>query len=503
MAACEYNVLPFAFKKPTELCACGSTDKICNTSLTYRYFGVYTDSRFEPYPRRTVMRTPKTLLFRYQRRGVRWVTKKRCTAQKTNCVNGCILNWDVGLGKTVTSFKCAERAHWNALFVCPPNSGRHILSEVAKHYGQQVRAAIFTKWPTNGCEPFPDLTILSFATVASLREEELRLRPHRFHTCIVDEVQDAAGKTRVREVIQDLLHADFFIGLSAMQPLKAAHVLEMLHTFAPVPSKQVFRFSQPPNFTREQRFLTLSHRAKPRYEQVKAQALACTQSLMKHRLLRQSFQILSLDKVPHVVAFLQTIPAHYKIVVVSQFSPTIQALARALPLPFTRRMVIVDTTQKDMLKREACLSAFMTQDACKCLLANLQVVRVTCDLGIADVLVVMEQPYFAKDKLQLEGRLRRCGQRPKNVSVQSVVDIVIKDTADSVHFRTNGGTLPEPPSHTKQSALENDVPSDEESVEENVDHEPPANSLRTTRKNRRLTGRVEPKSKKSRQNQQE
>lgn len=402
-----------------------------------RTFGVRKTHRWQPYTRPDYMKTPHSSLFGYQRKGVKWVNKK--TRKNEAEQDGVVLQVSVGAGKTIMSLKSAELRGWHALFVCPPNSGRHILKEVSKHYGTTISATILTQWPTK----WPDLAIMSYHTITSLKQEDVVARPKVFRTCIVDEVQDAVSQKQLHHKIQHVLHADCFIGLTGSYKLKDMYdILAMLHTLTTKPQKHVFRCWHPPDFVREQRFLFMTGAARQEYESLKKQVAAETQRLKRHALLKRTWKLLSLDKVEHVAQFLCAIPPTYKIVVVSQYSETIQALLRKLPSTFTKKMVVMDVTEKDMAKREQCLNVFLQMDGCKCLLANMGLIRVTVDLGIADVIVVIDQPYFAKDKFQLEGRLHRCGQRPKHLPISHIVDIVIKESSDAVLFRTNGGILP-------------------------------------------------------------
>ena len=369
--------------------------------------------------------TKACTLFGFQVKYVLWMSNIR-RSRKTNAV---IPNCDVGLGKTVMTLVHAREFGWNSLFVCPTNVVSHIADEVLKHYGPDIKVLIAQEWPCFIINR-PHVVIMSYHTIARLDHTYVNDNPWRFNTCVVDEVQDAEGKPKVKDAIMNVIQANFFIGLTAAERITLLPLCTMLHA---KPSFKIIRtFRQPPHFDRKQYFLPLTEKTRPAYEQLKHSILHMKQSgLRKHQCLKDAWELLSLEKVPVVAHFLMTIPPSFKTVIVSTYTATLRMLANQLP---KARYLLLDTKVPGQDKRHKILYSFEASN-CNFLLASRDIIYLGHDLGFCDILVNIDSSYGMDSQIQLTGRLRRTGQSPKNVKVQQVVDFIVQNTCDEELFR--------------------------------------------------------------------
>jgi len=171
------------------------------------------------------MRTQACSLFRFQQRGIRWLQRLR----KHKKATGGIENLDVGFGKTVISLFHAKQFGWNVLYICPTNVVLHVQREILKHFGTGVSVLVADKWPLLSFLQKPtNVVIMSFYTVARLDPNYVLANNWRFKTCIVDEVQDAETKPKVKSAIAQLFQADFFLGLTAAEKVTLTPICQML-----------------------------------------------------------------------------------------------------------------------------------------------------------------------------------------------------------------------------------------------------------------------------------
>jgi len=384
---------------------------------------------FKPYDVRR-MRTQACSLFRFQQRCVLWLAKIR----KQKKSNGAIENLDVGFGKTVISFYHAQQFGWNVLFLCPTNITSHAYREIRKHFGNAVTVSIANGWPC--CFERPaDIVIMSFYTISRLNENDVLFNNWRFKTCIIDEVQDAETKPGVKNAITKLIQADFFIGLTAGEKVTLAPICELLH--ARPDYRSIFTFRQPPVFNIQQVYLTMSSpHIIAQYEALKQNVILSKDTgLRKHQKLKDTWALLSLDKVTSAMEWLNKIPSHYKVVIVSNYVPTLRALAEKIP---KTRYMLLDTKIQGQERRQQILDQFEKSPVtCTFLLASMEIIFLGINLGFADVLVKMDISYEADANLQLNGRFRRSGQSPRNVKVQHIVEFITKDTSDEKLFCSN------------------------------------------------------------------
>lgn len=392
--------------------------------------------RYAPYVMPRFFQTQACRLFAFQKRCIRWLTTQR---KKSVCSNGVIVNMDVGLGKTVISLKHAQIYHWRVLYLCPPNVVSHIQQEVTKHFGSGIRTQVLTTWPTAWhVIKNAHVTIMSYHTVSRIKKEDIKSPFCHFRTCIVDEVQDGAHKKGVCEALAAFIHADFFIGLTAMENPTIGPLLKLVHAKC---YKQVFTFRQPPTFIHQTKWIDMSPETRNAYDRIKQQVLLLQQKsdknsgLRKHRLLQSSWHLLSLAKVDAVAEMLRQVPPHFKVFIVSNFEETLRALAATIP--DKSRYVLLDTRVREHYNRQRLLDRFHQNDSCTFFFACLSIINFGVNVGFSDALIVVEPPYYAHEKAQLCGRLRRCGQRPKNVQMQYIIDVVVANSSDSVLFDCN------------------------------------------------------------------
>ena len=396
--------------------------------------------RYTPYHIRHGFYTKACRLFGFQKRGIKWIVNQRKLSITRKDFNGVLVNVDWGLGKTIMSLIPAAKWHWNVLYLCPPDVISHVQNEIKKHFGLHIRTFVATSWDALWWQALHvQIVIMSYHTVARIKPEEMRQKPHRFTTCIIDEIQSGAQKAGVKNIVSHSIHADFFIGLTACQKPE----LSLLIPFIRAKSyKQVYTFRQPPTFVHETLLLDMSSQAMTEYNKIKQQVLGHEgkiSGLMGHKLMQKSIALVSLDKVPHLVKLLEEkVPSHFKVFVVSNFCETLDALRNASTV-IRQRSILLNAKVRGHDARQKCIDLFQSNVNNTFLLANLSLVNCGINLGFVDILVIVDPPFHPTEKLELQGRLRRCGQRPKNLPLQYVMDLVTKNTSDFKLFLTNGG----------------------------------------------------------------
>jgi len=388
------------------------------------------NNRYTPYQIDT-MCSLACRFFRYQQRCVHWLRDQRRRAK----TRGVIVNMDVGLGKTLVVLKHAQQYGWNTLYLCPPNVVTHIVREITKHFGPQIRVLVASEWPLSFLgfrDPQPQIVIMSYYTVARLKEEDVIRYNHCFNTCIVDEIQEASTKPGVQRAIKNWFAAKFFIGMTAAAKVAIADLLRFIGAKS---YKNNFVFRQIPHFQFVQEYITMTPTTKKRYDLIKQTILHGKQSgLKKHQLREKAAELLSWDKMQRALELLLRIPLHYKTIIVSDYCSILRALAMALP---SNQYILLDTKINGQEERQRLLDRFETSDRIRFLLASFDIVYVGINLGFADFLFLLEPPYKLSKKDQLLGRLRRSGQRPKNVVVQEIVEFIVKNSCDEQLYLSN------------------------------------------------------------------
>ncbi len=386
--------------------------------------------RFLPYIVRNKMRTKCVTFFRFQKRCIDWLKRRRIS----NKTNGAIANLDVGFGKTAIGLYHGRQFGWNVLYLCPTNVVTHVSREILKHFGPKIRVQVAESWPSFTETSCFHVTIMSFYAISRLDHDVVQKNNHWFKTCIVDEVQDAETKPGVKRFVKELVQADFFIGLTAAEKITLGPICELLH--APSSYKNIFTFRQPPHFNVQQIYFTMSPSICSQYKAIEQSVVSGKETgLRKHQRLKDAWELLSLDKVQYVIEYLNKIPPHYKVVIVSNYVATLRALSLKLP---KSRYMLLDTKLQGQDRRQLMLDKFEKSDIqCTFLLASMEIVYLGINLGFADVLAKMDTCYAADSNVQLNGRFRRSGQSPQNVRVQHIVEFITKDTCDEKLFRSN------------------------------------------------------------------
>jgi len=260
--------------------------------------------------------------------------------------------------------------------------------------------------------------------------ELVRTYNYMFNTCIVDELQDAATKPGVKAALTSAFCARFYVGLTAADKITGA-LRTLVRSYS---YKDDFVFMQPPNFVVIPNFIAMSERTTREYNLLKEKVLSSEDGLRGHQLHENARALLSLEKVGHVAHILKSVPTRFKVIVVSEFSATLRNLSAMLP---KFQHALLDTKIQKQENRRKLLQRFQECDTCSFLLASLDIIHLGVNLGFADYMIIMEPPFLQWKKKQLLGRLRRLGQRPKNVAVQEIMEIIVQNTCDAQLYQSN------------------------------------------------------------------
>ena len=76
------------------------------------------------------------------------------------------------------------------------------------------------------------------------------------------------------------------------------------------------------------------------------------------------------------------------------------------------------------------IERFQTDPKCCFLLASRGVAGAGINLGFVDIMIMLEPSYHLAETQHLVGRLQRIGQKPRNISVQQVIEFVLKGTCE-------------------------------------------------------------------------
>ncbi len=382
--------------------------------------------RSKPYVPRHSIFTKACRLFSYQQRYIAWLNNLRKKVKN----KGGIINCDVGLGKTAIVLMHGKQFKWNMLYICPTNVVNHIAREIEKHC-VNVSFKIETQWPTF-INPV-DIVIMSYYTVSRLDLQIVNASNWIFNTCVIDEVQEAENKLGVKNVLLNSIQARFFVGLTAAEKIVVLPLCKLVH--AKSTFKCVRTFRQPPLFDYERFYLALPAHVLATYEDMKQRIINSSGStgLQKHHLLKETWKMLSLQKIPAVVHFISTIPKGFKTVIVSNYGTSLRSLSKKLT---KTSYLLLDTKTQGQAKREFILDEFQ-RGTTSYLLASIDIIYLGLNLGFVDVMIKMDVSYAADTLSQLLGRLRRSGQKPTNLKIQKVVDFIIENTCDEKLFDSN------------------------------------------------------------------
>lgn len=382
--------------------------------------------RYRPYWVRG-LHLKQCRLMKFQQRIVRWMAqqrRKRDTATGQTTIEGVILNVDYGLGKTLMSLAHTSMFGWNVLFICPTGVLTHIRSEITKHFGSQMSC-----FEAKGWEPGEfakhKITLMSYYVLARLDLFEMQARPYLFTTCIVDELEDAIKKDAVEKNIRTMIQARFFVGLTGANRIQDS-MLTIVHT---IDRRNIYEFRQCSNFVLKTEFLSLSEGCKSEYNKIKEEVASKT-GLAAHRLLQAARTLISQDKVNYVLCWLARLRA-FKVLVVSEFCSTLQHIANELKNHKQNHILFDAKHIKTQEKRDYVIRVFENPTSkFNFMLADCNLIGFGLDFGFVDAMIVVDLPRELLFYRQLQGRLRRIGQHPKQVEIQHVIEIVAKDTCD-------------------------------------------------------------------------
>lgn len=378
--------------------------------------------RYHPYPRRDLDQFPCHLL-RFQKRAAVWMKRHRCEKQ----ARGVILNMDYGLGKTVTSLAHAAMFGWNAVYLCPPNIVAHVMHEVKKHFGSTITCLEAKRWDPNTFDRY-DLTILSYYHLARLDTSEMQSCPHVFTTCIIDELEDAIKKKQVAAITKSFISARFYIGLTG-----AKRIQEPMMLLARVVNKSsVFVFRQQVSFVQTTHMIELDESSREKYHDIQQQIMNA-KGLVANNLLVSARKMISIQKSTEVL-FLLSQMQHCKVLVVTEFIATLEHIASQL-VHYKQNHILFIATKLKPEKRDEALRVFTSNSKMNIMLADSALIGFGLDFGFVDVLIMIDLPRELLFYRQLQGRLRRVGQHPKQLQRQEVIELVTKNTCDHVLFK--------------------------------------------------------------------
>lgn len=394
----------------------------------------------------------KTILLPFQDVCTEWILMQRFNLFS----RAVLITLKMGLGKTLISLKSAlmdvpSKNKKHILFITVPGAVNHIQNQINIHFAN-VRTN-YQNFLTITNLNFFDITVLCYTDL--LRNDLNLLRHYTFSTCILDEVHAVSARSKVVSVINDSVKANFFLALTGTPSKK--YPLNVLSHVASWPKPNDNDDSSAgkagvADIKEEKTCLTSFFSSQEQELSKCIQRISIDLNTQQHEIYMQHInnwnekkkqkkktpiwtfltemrKFLSQIKVPFVTQLLKNIEKNaggcssYKVAIFSEFATTLFSVQlNLLPNSFVKII-----SSRDIQKN---IAVFNSQDSCRFLLATREIAGTGIDLGFVDVLILIEPSYHAYQTEHLIGRIRRLGQKARNVEVQQVMEFVVKNTCE-------------------------------------------------------------------------
>ncbi len=369
----------------------------------------------------------KTTLFPFQRGCLEWLQSER---KRTTC---CLLELQMGFGKSLISLSHAAQFHWNALFLTTANTVAHIQAEVKKHFYLNVDVRSVTNF-TSGLPPF--VVVGSYREMGLLKPEN-PLFSHRFRTLILDEIHQMHDNNGVRNTQQ--IHTDFVLGLTGTFSKMNCLIFEACFArYCALSTLNATQWLQLANVELQtiRCVLEMTSDEKKMYRE-EGRTLAAKQ-LKPILLLNHMRKFLSTLKTDHVAKLVTTLfrrESNAKILVCTEHTCNVLPLLLRIDSKIGKRFQLSGTVKPN--QRQSTLRQFEAEQNGAVLIATRDIVGIGIDLGFVDALILVEPTYHLWQSKQLFGRLRRIGQNAKYFNPQELYEFVFADSCESKLAESN------------------------------------------------------------------
>ncbi len=378
--------------------------------------------RYHPYKKVMIKKSKsskikiKTTPLPFQKMCLFWIKLQR--NEKKNCV----ISLKRGFGKTFVSLMNAHQNKWNVLFISVDGAPfDHIIQEIKKHFSLNVKINLNYNSESSKIYSFYDITIINYYNFTRLKSES-SLFKHVFTTCIVDELHLLTDKKILLHNLT-FVKSLYFIGLDGTPCERLIQKLPHFKLASCYKDDLIQLSQQAPQI--ETIILHLNPESLAKYN---TQIINQQNIIKDSLLLLQGRKLLSQEKIPFVVDMANKIPRQYKVVIFSEFPQSLLLLTMKLPLhSFMKIDSSVKTT--DRLKK---IKLFEMDDKITFLLCSRSACGVGVDLGFVDIMYILEPTYHLSTEIQMDDRITRLGQEPKNLKVQVIYKFYFENTCEEI-----------------------------------------------------------------------